>query len=83
MANELILLKTVNADQVYFDMCVHVAPIVNAYRCMVLVCGSSHNWNWAEILFYIQLALKIVTPCLTGLAFLTGPYSGIMQELAN
>ena len=25
----------------------------------------------------------IVTPCLTGLAFLTGPYSGIVQELAN
>ena len=33
--------------------------------------------------FYIQLVLKIVTPCLTGLAFLTGLYSGIVQELAS
>ena len=49
--------------------------------CVVSALGSSHHW--AGILFYIQLVLKIVTPCLIGLAFLTGPYSGIVQELAN
>ena len=33
--------------------------------------------------FYIQMVLKIVICCLTRLAFLTGPYSGIVQELAD
>ena len=74
-----------NLFKIATDQVACVAPMVDSYRlhgaCMVPAWGLSHHW--AGILFYIQLVLKIVTPCLTGLAFLTGPYSGVVQELAN
>ena len=75
------LFKIVNTDQVYFDM--HVCGSHGGYLgCMVSAWGDPSH-HWAGILFYVQLVSKIVTPCLTGLAFLTGPYSGIVQELTN
>ena len=74
------LFKIVNTDQVYFDM--HVCGSHGGCPvCMVPAWDPSHHW--AGILFCVQLVSKIVTPCLTGLAILTGPYSGIVQELTK
>ena len=70
------LFKIVNTDQVYFDM--HMQLLWSVLRLHGACIGFESPLGWV----YVQLVLKIVTPCLTGLA-LTGPYSGIVQELAN
>ena len=60
----------------------YVGCMVDAYvGCMVPAWGTSHCMGWDS--FYIQLVLKIMTPSLTDLAFLTGLYSEMVQELAS
>ena len=80
VANEFVQdIEILNTDKAYFET--HAWLPWWMPRLHVPAWGSNHHW--AEICFYIHLILKIVTLCLTDLAFLTGPYSGIVQELVN
>ena len=76
MANEFIQ----DSDKVPFDMHMWLP------RWMPRLHGACMGFNsplsWDSLLYSIGFE-DCDTPYLTGLAFLTGPYGGVVQELAS